>query len=75
MSKTGRYILELEDKFYGEVEEFVKKSTEFKQALVQAEISRQVDYPWIDESDCTELVQELWLEYKPKELKINWESI
>ena len=73
MSKTGRYILELEDKFYGEVEEFVKKSTEFKQALVQAEISRQVDYPWIDESDCTELVQELWLDYN--KLEIDWKSI
>lgn len=75
MSKTGNYILELEDKFYGQVEEWVKKAVEIKQVRVQAEISRQVDYPWIDESDVTELVEELWLEYKPKELEINWESI
>jgi hypothetical protein len=61
MSNTKRYIEDLEDKFYGQVEEWVKKAVEIRQVRAQAEIARQVDYPWMDESDVTDLVEELWL--------------
>ena len=64
MSNTKRYIEDLEDKFYGQVEEWVKKAVEIKQVRAQAEISKQVDYPWMDESDVTDLVEELWLVFK-----------
>jgi len=60
MSKTSKWVLDLEEKFFDIAEKLIKESEVLQQAITKVEIIRQLEYPWMDASDVQEAVTEVW---------------
>ena len=60
MSKTSKWVLDLEEKFFDIAQKLIEESEVLQQAITKVEIIRQLDYPWMDASDVQEAVTEAW---------------
>ena len=60
MSKTGRWVLDLEEKFFTKAEEIVKDSDTLDIAKSKVEMLRAGNCNWMDQYDVEDQVEMCW---------------